>query len=67
MALWKFTTTENHVTYGAVKRKKISQDGCNEPFKNRFWCPKEQWFQKEPCPFINRRECENYECMCGCL
>ncbi len=65
--IWRFTIQNNMVTSGNKKRGKISKTGCNEPFKDRYWCPKLQWFSKEMCPFINRRECENYEVMCGSL
>ncbi len=67
MPVWKFAIQGDVVSYSSRKRQKLTGDGCNEPFKNRFWCPKKQWFQREPCPFICRRECENYEVMCGCL
>jgi hypothetical protein len=65
--IWRFSLTGKVVTSGGKQRRQISRNGCNEPFKNRYWCPKSQWFQKEPCPFINRRECENYLVMCGSL
>jgi len=65
MAVWKFLIQGNDVLYGTKKRKKLTDDGCNEPFKNRYWCPKLQWFQCEPCPFINQDECANFEIMCG--
>ncbi len=65
--IWKFEIRNSTVRNGSQKRQQISKNGCNEPFKDRYWCPKLQWFQKETCPFINRRECENYEVMCGSL
>jgi len=46
-------------------RKKITKNGCNEPFKDRYWCPKKEWFSKDPCPFVNQRECQNFKQMCG--
>lgn len=48
-------------------RKALSSSprGCNEPFKDMWWCPEKKWFSKEPCPFINDRECQNYKKMCG--
>lgn len=52
---------------GNQRRKKLTQDGCNEPFKDRFWCPRKKWFMKGPCPFINKIECGNYRKMCGSL
>ena len=67
MAVWKFSVEENIVLHGNTKRQKITEDGCNEPFKGRYWCPKLQWFQLEPCPFQNQKECENFEIMCGAL
>jgi len=39
--------------------------GCNQPFKGRYWCPRKRWFRAEPCPFLNRRECDNYRRLCG--
>ncbi|OKY76194.1 MAG: hypothetical protein BM485_02785 [Desulfobulbaceae bacterium DB1] len=65
--IWKFSISDNKVTSGRRERMQLSKNGCNEPFKNRYWCPKAQWFMKEACPFINRRECENYRVMCGSL
>ncbi|MBI5556011.1 MAG: hypothetical protein HY885_00070 [Deltaproteobacteria bacterium] len=65
--IWRFALNGNVVVSGGKQRRQLSKNGCNEPFKNRYWCPKSQWFQKEPCPFINRRECENYLVMCGSL
>lgn len=65
--IWSFKIHDNTVTAGSRKRQQLSGNGCNEPFKNRYWCPKRQWFSKEICPFINRRECENYEVMCGSI
>lgn len=67
MAIWQFSIQENVVRIGEKQRRQITPDGCNEPFKDRYWCPKLRWFKHEPCPFINRRECENYVNMCGCL
>ena len=34
-------------------------------FKEHFWCPGRKWFFREPCPFLNKRECLNYRQMCG--
>lgn len=65
MSVWKFTIQGNLVKYGVKQRQKITGEGCNEPFKDRYWCPKSQWFKREPCPFVNRRECENFDRMCG--
>ena len=67
MKLWKFTVENNMVKHGNTERLKLTPTGCNEPFKDRYWCPKLQWFRKESCPFINQRECSNYEDMCGSL
>jgi len=65
--IWRFSIKDDKVNSGRKQRQQISRNGCNEPFKNRYWCPKCQWFRKEPCPFINRRECDNYKAMCGSL
>jgi len=67
MAVWKFVVHDNAVTYGKKKRLKFTGNGCNEPYKDRYWCPRRQWFRRSPCPFENLRECENYILMCGCL
>ncbi len=66
MSVWKFSVQGDTVEFGKKKRQRLTKNGCNEPYKNRYWCPKQQWFSKEPCPFINRHECENYDVMCGC-
>ncbi len=67
MSVWRFSIQGTQVRNGDRTREKITRDGCNEPFKGRFWCPKLNWFRSEACPFVNRQECENYEVMCGCL
>ena len=65
MAIWKFTVNDKDVSYGARNRRLLTPKGCNEPFKERYWCPKNKWFGMEVCPFINRRECENFAQMSG--
>lgn len=65
MALWQFTLKGNVVQHGSRQRRKLTRHGCNEPFKGRYWCPKQNWFMKEACPFINRHECKNFEVMSG--
>ncbi|OGQ94288.1 MAG: hypothetical protein A2521_14055 [Deltaproteobacteria bacterium RIFOXYD12_FULL_57_12] len=65
MALWKFTIIGNTVSHGTKQRQKLTHHGCNEPFKDSYWCPKLQWFRREACPFISRNECENFDLMCG--
>lgn len=67
MTIWRFSIQGDEVEIGDGKRRKLTEKGCNEPFKDRYWCPKLQWFRKEACPFINKRECENYKLMCGCI
>lgn len=67
MSIWKFSIQERQVRHGKKNRMQLTLDGCNEPFKDRFWCPKLQWFKTSPCPFVNRNECESYERMCGGL
>lgn len=65
MAIWKFTVNDKDVTYGTHNRRLLTPRGCNEPFKDRYWCPKKKWFVTDICPFINRRECENFAQMSG--
>ncbi len=67
MSVWKFSVQGNMVSFGGKAREKLSKNGCNEPYKGRYWCPKMQWFRGEPCPFVNQRECRNFEAMCGCV
>ena len=67
MAVWKFILRGDEVRYGEKKRLKLTPNGCNEPFRDRYWCPRMEWFRREPCPFASKRECENYIKMCGCL
>lgn len=40
-------------------RLSANAEGCNEPFKDRFYCPKKKWFTKAPCPFESREDCRN--------
>jgi len=65
MAIWQFTVNDKEVSYGSRKRRLLTAKGCNEPFKDRYWCPKMKWFATEACPFINRLECENFTQMSG--
>jgi hypothetical protein len=65
MKVWEVTTDDNYISFGGKVRKKTSPCACNEPFKEYFWCPGKKWFSREPCPFLNRRECLNYRRMCG--
>jgi hypothetical protein len=67
MAVWKFSIQGNEVRYGKKKRMKLTKEGCNEPYKDRYWCPKLKWFRLNPCPFLSKMECENYKMMCGNL
>ena len=67
MTTWRFSIEGEKVRYGSKTRPRLTKNGCNEPYKGRYWCPKIQWFRNEACPFINLQECENFESMCGCL
>jgi len=67
MKIWRFEIDDESVRHGERQRRKLTANGCNEPFKGRYWCPKLNWFQREACPFVNRQECENYRLMCGSL
>lgn len=63
--IWEFSVKGEKVQAGGKSRKKITEHGCNEPFKDRYWCPAMKWFRKDPCPFVSRHECENFTSMCG--
>ncbi len=63
--VWRFQIVDGTVKNGSKQRKQLTSSGCNEPFKDRYWCPKKQWFSTNACPFANKRECENYALMCG--
>ena len=67
MAVWRFSIQGNKVHYGNQTREKLTEDGCNEPYKNHYWCPKLQWVNSKPCPFLSQAECENFKIMCGVL
>ena len=48
-------------------KKKLEEiKKCFKIKNNRIWCPKKKWYVSE-CPFENRRECDNYQDMCGKL
>jgi len=40
---------------------------CNAYVRGRYYCPEAKWLMKDPCPFLTRRECENYREMCGVI
>lgn len=65
MTVWRVIMDGRDVQFGNKKRRRLTEAGCNEPFKQWYWCPRKRWFHKTPCPFMNRRECENYRRMCG--
>ena len=65
--IWEFSIQGEMVKIGGKKRPRLTRHGCNEPYRDRYWCPKLRWFRKESCPFANRRECENFTAMCGCV
>ncbi len=65
MTIWQFSVHSETVHHGTKQRKKLTANGCNEPFKDRYWCPKKKWFRNEPCPFIDRVECSNYSRLSG--
>ncbi|MGE4299844.1 MAG: hypothetical protein AB7E47_17640 [Desulfovibrionaceae bacterium] len=62
--LWQVTMRDNTVVWGDRRRTLLTANGCNEPFKGRFWCPRKKWFRTTPCPFASRHECGAYQRMC---
>jgi hypothetical protein len=67
MSVWQFRIESDRVKMGDRDRVALTSDGCNEPYKNRYWCPSKRWFLKAPCPFVNRNECRTFKLMCGSL
>ena len=67
MTIIRFSIQGDRVKFGKKERQKLTNNGCNEPYKDQYWCPKRKWFSKAPCPFNCQRECENYKAMCGVL
>ena len=63
----RFEIAGKEVSCGSKKRTRVTRNerGCNEPFKDWFWCPKQKWFMRAQCPFANFHECESYKRMCG--
>ncbi len=54
---------------GAFERKLLIEDSsescsCNEPYKDKYWCPELKWFMNNPCPFVSRQDCTNWENQC---
>ena len=60
------TCGSSGLTVGNFSRQLLtpSKNGCNEPYKDRFWCPKQKWFMKRQCAFIDRFECIYWEDQC---
>lgn len=67
MKVWSVRTDGKSMYFGEKKRRMLTSNGCNEPYRNVYWCPKRKWFQHEPCPFVNKMECDTYLKMCGSL
>ena len=61
MAVWTVGNKDGEMRFGSFSRKSTTPSGCNEPFKNAYWCPKKKWFSREPCPFSNKLECMSKE------
>ncbi len=64
----RFTILKGIVSIGNKKRKQLTSNehGCNEPFKDRYWCPRKKWFMKEPCIFYSEHECRMLDAFCKC-
>ena len=67
MTIWRARTEDNVFHLGETRRRMLTQNGCNEPFHDSFWCPKRKWFRREPCPFVNKHECNTYYKLCGSI
>lgn len=65
MALLRIAHGNGRMRFGSYSRKATTPSGCNEPFRNNYWCPKRKWFAKEPCPFVNKQECMNFMRLAG--
>ena len=65
MAAWSVKDEPGFIGFGSLRRKLAGPNSCNEPFKKSYWCPRKKWFNREPCPFVNRVECDNFKLMCG--
>ncbi len=65
--LWEVRMDAEAIRFGSRSRRRLTHDGCNEPFMNAYWCPRRRWFGPKPCPFANRLECHNFMRMCGAL
>jgi hypothetical protein len=65
MAVLRVGYDNGRMRLGSYSRQATTASGCNEPFRNVYWCPKKRWFSKEPCPFVNRQECMNFTRFCG--
>jgi len=65
----RVTCNHSGLQIGKFKRRLLNKNwtfscGCNEPWKNHFWCPRQKWFMKTPCVFINKFECQLFENQC---
>jgi hypothetical protein len=67
MAVIRMSHSDGRMRIGSFTRKATTSSGCNEPFKNAYWCPKRKWFAKEPCPFSNRFECMSFARFSGAI
>ena len=65
MSLWQVKIEGEYIHIGDVKRRKTHPHGCNERFKDVYWCPRKRWFNRAPCPFVNWHECDIFQRMCG--
>jgi len=63
--LWQVKSDDQYIRFGDVTRRLREPSACNQRFKNAYWCPRKKWFNREPCPFSCRNECDNFRRMCG--
>ena len=40
MAVIRMSHSDGRMRIGSFTRKATTSSGCNEPFKNAYWCPK---------------------------
>jgi hypothetical protein len=64
----RFTVSNGKVSIGNKERMQLTKNrrGCNEPFKDKYWCPQKRWFMNSPCTFYSQHECEIFNASCTC-
>ena len=59
--LVKFKVGDYSFDDGIICEKTKDKNGCNHPYKGRYYCPLKKWFMTQMCDYENMKECTSHE------